>query len=139
MPLATWFSSISFAGTHAQAVADMMKNKTDIIATNWCELDDCVQAIGASERDIRIIWTSYSIMPRYVLCSNRGCLDDGTVMSVRDAFLALPATLPNGARSRPVPHFSRTEPRLYEEEMERALRVAPDQSQRDAVPKELPK
>ncbi len=125
VPLTEWFSSISFAGTHAQAVADMMRNKTDIVATNWRELDDCASVNGWSDRDIRIIWTSYSTMPRNIVCVNRSCVDDVTAMKLREAFLTLPpAASPRHPGDLQPVLFSRCDSHSYEAEIEKSLRWA---------------
>jgi len=74
VPVEEWFSKVSYAGTHHQALLNLISGLTDVISVNYLLLKHSMNDMGYAEDSIQILWMSQSL-PESVLCG-RSDLDE---------------------------------------------------------------
>ncbi len=65
-----WFSSVTFSGTHHQALINLLRHETDVISVGNEPLRQSMQIEGHASETIRILWTSHAV-PADVYCTHR--------------------------------------------------------------------
>lgn len=99
VPPERWFSQVSFAGTDAQAITDMIHGQTDLVATDRNMLADCVARFSYPDLQLKTLWMSQRPIPPNLVCANPALVKADELGYATNALLNL--TLAAGRFDKP--------------------------------------